>query len=51
VREIGNLIELGGFKVVATYQTMTEMNLKTVKQPLPGYGRGIFVVIKGKKRQ
>ncbi|MBN2090266.1 class I SAM-dependent methyltransferase [candidate division KSB1 bacterium] len=49
VKEIGKLIESGGFKIEATYQTLTQMNPPTVEQPLQGYGRGSFVIIKGRK--
>lgn len=51
VKEIGNLIESGGFKIVATYQTLTTIKNQTVEPPLEGYGQGSFVVIKGKKQR
>lgn len=49
VNEIGNFIESGGFKIVATCQTLTTMNDQTVEHPFEGYGIGSFIVIKGKK--
>ena len=51
VKEISSLIESAGFRIVATYQTLTKMNQQIIEQPLEGYGQGGFVVIKGKKQR
>ena len=48
--EIVSLMESNGFEVTETYQTLIENNSNIVEQPQEGYGKGGFVVIKGKKR-
>jgi len=50
VKEISELIEIGGFFVTEIFQTLINENIKTVEKPAKGYGKGSFVVIKGKKK-
>jgi len=50
IKEISELMEVGGFLITEIFQTLTNENIKTVEQPTKGYGKGSFVVIKGKKK-
>ena len=50
VKEIVELIEAGGFMISKIFQTLTNENIKTIEQPIKGYGKGSFIVIKGKKK-
>jgi ubiquinone/menaquinone biosynthesis C-methylase UbiE len=50
VKEIIELLEVGGFMISEILQTLTNENIITVEQPIKGFGKGSFVVIKGKKK-
>ena len=50
VKEIVELIEACGFMISEIFQTLTNENIKTTEQPIIGYGKGSFIVIKGKKK-
>lgn len=51
VKEIIELIKTGGFKITEIFQTLTNEKIKTLEQPIKGYGKGSFIVIKGKKKK
>ena len=50
VKEIVELLETNGFLINSIFQTLTKKNIKAIEQPLKGYGKGSFIVIKGKKK-
>ena len=49
VEEIIELIEAGGFMITEIFQTLIDENNDVIEQPIKGYGKGSFVVIKGEK--
>ena len=51
VKEIIELIGAGGFMISEIFQTLTSENIKAIEQPIKGYGKGSFIVIKGKKKK
>jgi ubiquinone/menaquinone biosynthesis C-methylase UbiE len=50
VKEIVELIETNGFLINSIFQTLTKKNIKAIEQPLKGYEKGSFIVIKGNKK-
>lgn len=50
VKEIVELIETNGFLINSIFQTLTKNNINAIEQPLKGYGKGSFIVIKGNKK-
>ena len=50
VREITKLLEKNNFRVTQTVQTLEDPATTTIENPVEGYGKGSFVVIKGVKR-
>lgn len=50
VPEIISLTELNNFEIAEIIQTLTDMNLQIPENPIEGYGKGGFVVIKARKR-
>lgn len=50
--EMADHLEEAGFSELAFAQTLFSEpeNLRAVETPRPGYGRGSFVVVRGKKR-
>jgi len=49
VTEIINHLEVVRFNVTSIFQTLENPGNKEIEQPMEGYGKGSFVVIKGKK--
>jgi ubiquinone/menaquinone biosynthesis C-methylase UbiE len=49
VSEIIKIIENNEFKVSKIIQTLIDIDVRLVEQPLEGFGKGSFVVIKAKK--
>jgi ubiquinone/menaquinone biosynthesis C-methylase UbiE len=49
VSEIIKIIENNEFKVSEIIQTLIDIDVRLVEQPLEGFGKGSFVVIKAKK--
>lgn len=50
VKEIISLIKSSGFEVTEIFQTLTDPAKPAIEQPIKGYGKGGFVVIKAKKK-
>jgi ubiquinone/menaquinone biosynthesis C-methylase UbiE len=49
VSEIIKMIESNEFKISEIIQTLTNIDARLIEQPLKGFGKGSFVVIKAKK--
>lgn len=50
IPEIINLLETVHFRITCIYQTLVNTNNNNdIEQPIKGYGKGSFVVIKGEK--
>lgn len=49
VKEIISLIESSNFAVSEIFQTLTDLKSTEVEQPIKGFGKGSFVVIKASK--
>ncbi|HAQ21597.1 MAG TPA: SAM-dependent methyltransferase [Prolixibacteraceae bacterium] len=49
VPEMIEMIENNDFKVSDIFQTLTELNNEEIESPIEGFGKGGFVVIKGRK--
>ena len=49
VPEILELIENNGFELTVVFQTLTDPNTEGIESPIEGFGKGGFIVIKGKK--
>lgn len=49
VPEMISLIEMNNFEIAEIIQTLTNMNMHTPENPIKGYGKGGFVVIKAIK--
>ncbi|OFY64617.1 MAG: hypothetical protein A2Y71_05240 [Bacteroidetes bacterium RBG_13_42_15] len=49
VSEIISMIKNNGFKTSEIFQTLTVIDTDLIEQPLKGFGKGSFVVIKAKK--
>jgi ubiquinone/menaquinone biosynthesis C-methylase UbiE len=49
VREMISLIESHNFEVCQIFQTLTDMQRNETEKPVEGFGKGSFVVIKGRK--
>jgi len=49
VPEMIELIEINGFEFTEIFQTLTELNKEGIESPIEGFGKGGFVVIKGRK--
>ncbi len=50
VKEIISLIESSNFVVSEIFQTLTDLKRTEIEQPMKGFGKGSFVVIKGNKK-
>lgn len=50
VKEIISLIESCNFVVSEIFQTLTDLKKTEIEQPMKGFGKGSFVVIKGNKK-
>ncbi|MBN1118225.1 MAG: class I SAM-dependent methyltransferase, partial [Bacteroidales bacterium] len=50
VKEIISFIESCNFAVSEIFQTLTDLKKTEIEQPLKGFGKGSFVVIKGNKK-
>jgi ubiquinone/menaquinone biosynthesis C-methylase UbiE len=50
VSEIISMIKNNGFKTSEIFQTLTDIDTHLIEQPLKGFGKGSFVVIKAKKQ-
>lgn len=50
VKEIISLIESCNFVVNEIYQALTDLKKNEIEQPMKGFGKGSFVVIKGNKK-
>lgn len=50
VKEIISLIESSNFVVSEIFQTLTDLKSDEIEQPMKGFGKGSFVVIKGNKK-
>lgn len=51
VREITELLEKNNFRVTQTVQTLEDPATQKIENPVEGYGKGSFVVVKGVKIQ
>lgn len=49
VSDMVSMIELSGFKVLRIIQTLTDARTQGTEEPMEGFGRGGFVVIKAQK--
>jgi SAM-dependent methyltransferase len=49
VEQMVRILEQAGFGVRAFYQTLTKPGLTEIEPPLPGYGKGSFVVLQAEK--
>jgi len=49
VSEIIKMIENNEFKISEIIQTLTDIDARLIEQPLKGFGKGSFIVIKAKK--
>jgi hypothetical protein len=49
-REIINLLENNSFRVSSILQTLENPATANIEKPVEGFGKGSFVVIKGKKK-
>jgi ubiquinone/menaquinone biosynthesis C-methylase UbiE len=50
VSDVISMLENSHFEIIEIIQTLTEMNSNIPENPRKGYGKGGFVVIKGKRR-
>ncbi len=50
VKEMISLIESSNFVVSEIFQTLTDLKRNEIEQPMKGFGKGSFVVIKGNKK-
>ena len=50
VKEMISLIESSNFIVSEIFQTLTNLKRTEIEQPIKGFGKGSFVVIKGNKK-
>lgn len=50
VKEMISLIESSNFVVSEIFQTLTDLKSAEIEQPMKGFGKGSFVVIKGNKK-
>lgn len=48
--ELTSVLKNTGFEEFNYWQTLTSSDESNIEQPLPGYGKGSFVVIKAKKK-
>ncbi|MGM0934941.1 MAG: class I SAM-dependent methyltransferase [Bacteroidota bacterium] len=51
VKEIKDLLEEAGFQNLSFWQTLVNTKEEVFEQPIKGYGKGGFVVIKAQKRE
>jgi len=49
VPELIKLIEMNYFELTDVFQTLTDPNNEGIESPIEGFGKGSFVVIKGRK--
>ncbi len=49
ISDMVSMIELSGFKVLRIIQTLTDARTQSTEEPIEGYGKGSFVVIKAQK--
>jgi len=50
VSEMTSMIVNNHFEITEILQTLTEMKLNNPEKPIKGYGKGSFIVIKGRKK-
>ena len=50
VKEVISLIDSSNFVVNEIFQTLTDLKTDEIEQPIKGFGKGNFVVIKGNKK-
>ena len=50
VKEILSLVESNNFEVSEIFQTLADLKETEIEQPMKGFGKGSFVVIKGNKK-
>jgi ubiquinone/menaquinone biosynthesis C-methylase UbiE len=50
VKEMISLIESSNFVVSEIFQTLSDLKRDEIEQPMKGFGKGSFVVIKGNKK-
>ena len=48
--EMTSMIVNNHFEIIEIFQTLIDLNSKFPENPMKGYGKGSFVVIKGKKK-